>query len=138
MDRLPLIHILTRHWTHNSGICPEQETNQWPFILQDDSQPTEPCRSGINFNFKLLIMYYPDSYFWALIFFYNLQFERELVDFPEETKDVGISLYLTPTSSCLCYCKRFLTVICLNNSLESFSYTKSFTNFMRLKSLNQS
>ena len=31
--------------THNPGMCPDQESNQQPFALQDDAQPTEPHRS---------------------------------------------------------------------------------------------
>ena len=30
----------------NSGVCPDRESNKWPFNLQDDAQPTEPHQSG--------------------------------------------------------------------------------------------
>ena len=42
IDRLPLICAPTRERTHNPGMCPDQESNQRPFTLQDDAQPTEP------------------------------------------------------------------------------------------------
>ena len=37
---------LTRDWTHNPGMCPDQELNQWPFALWTAAQATEPHRSG--------------------------------------------------------------------------------------------
>ena len=33
---------------HNPGVCPDQESNQRPFGLQDDTQSTEPHQSGQN------------------------------------------------------------------------------------------
>ena len=33
----PLAHAPTRDQTHNSGMCPDQESNRWPFTLQDDA-----------------------------------------------------------------------------------------------------
>ena len=35
-------------WTHNLHMCPDWESNQWPFIFQDNTQPTEPHQSGCN------------------------------------------------------------------------------------------
>ena len=37
---------------HNPGMCPDQESNQWPFSLQDDAPPTEPWHPGLNLVFK--------------------------------------------------------------------------------------
>ena len=31
---------------HNPGMCPDQESNQWPFSLQADTQSTEPHQPG--------------------------------------------------------------------------------------------
>ena len=31
---------------HNSGMCPDGESNQQPFSLQNDAQPNEPYHSG--------------------------------------------------------------------------------------------
>ena len=31
----------------NPGMCPDWESNQWPFSLLDDAQPTEPHQSGL-------------------------------------------------------------------------------------------
>ena len=36
----------------NSGLCPDQDSNQWPFTLWDEAQPTEPCWSGMFGNEK--------------------------------------------------------------------------------------
>ena len=33
--------------TRNLGLCPNQESNQQPFALQDDAQLTEPHWSGL-------------------------------------------------------------------------------------------
>ena len=33
--------------TQNSGMCPDWESNQQPFSLRDDTQPTEPHQSGL-------------------------------------------------------------------------------------------
>ena len=30
------------------GMCPDQESNQWPFTLQNEAQPTEPHQSGLH------------------------------------------------------------------------------------------
>ena len=40
--------------SHNPGMCPEQELNQQPFHLQDDSQPTEPHWSGYRSSYTEL------------------------------------------------------------------------------------
>ena len=34
---------------HNPGMCPDQESNQQPFALWDDAQPTQPHQSGLNY-----------------------------------------------------------------------------------------
>ena len=31
----------------NPGMCPDRESNQGPFALWEDAQPTEPHRSGL-------------------------------------------------------------------------------------------
>ena len=36
---LPLTGTPTGDWTRNLGLCPDWESNQKPFALQDDSQP---------------------------------------------------------------------------------------------------
>ena len=46
IDQLRLTGILTRDQTHNLGMCSDWESNQWPFVLWDDIQPTEPPQSG--------------------------------------------------------------------------------------------
>ena len=43
---------LTRDWTHNLGMCPDQESNQWPFSLQDNAQPMEPHQSNQSPSFS--------------------------------------------------------------------------------------
>ena len=47
IDRLPFTHTPTGDWTCNPGMCPDGESNLWPFTLQDDTQPTQPHQSGI-------------------------------------------------------------------------------------------
>ena len=52
-------------------MCPDWESNLWPFILQDNTQPTEPHQSGLLFilkrrnlglrGMKHLIQNYPPS-----------------------------------------------------------------------------
>ena len=37
----------TRDMDLNPGKCPDQESNRWPFGLQDDAQPAEPHHSGL-------------------------------------------------------------------------------------------
>ena len=36
-----------RRWTCNPGMCPDWESNQRPFALQDNAQPTEPHQPGL-------------------------------------------------------------------------------------------
>ena len=38
----PIMWAPTRDQTHNPATCPEQESNQWPFVLWDNAHPTEP------------------------------------------------------------------------------------------------
>ena len=47
IDLLPLTHTPTQDQTRNQGICPDQESNRWPFALQDDAQPIKPHWSGL-------------------------------------------------------------------------------------------
>ena len=42
IDWLPLAHPPADDLAHNPGMCPDQESNQQPFGLQDDAQTTEP------------------------------------------------------------------------------------------------
>ena len=39
----------TRDLAWNPGMCPDQESNWWPFTLQNNAQPTEPHWSGLKF-----------------------------------------------------------------------------------------
>ena len=41
IDVLPLTRMLTGAWMHNPGMCPDQESSQCPFALQNDIQPTK-------------------------------------------------------------------------------------------------
>ena len=41
INQLPLVHAPTWKQAHNPGMCPHQESNQGPFTLQDNIQPTE-------------------------------------------------------------------------------------------------
>ena len=48
------------HWdlAHNPGMCPEWETNLWPFALQACSQSTELYQPGLFLkNIKYVFMY---------------------------------------------------------------------------------
>ena len=45
---LPLSHLHPE--TCNPGSCPDQESNQGPFALWDDAQPTKPHWSGLKNN----------------------------------------------------------------------------------------
>ena len=49
---LPLAHTPTRDRTRNPGTCPDWELNRPPFTLQEDTQSTEPHRSGLLIHFK--------------------------------------------------------------------------------------
>ena len=42
---------LTWDRMYNPGMFPNWESNQWPFTLQDNAQPTEPHRPGLNCAF---------------------------------------------------------------------------------------
>ena len=46
IDQLPLVGALTWDRTCNLHVCPYQASNQQPFLLQSDPQPTEPHWSG--------------------------------------------------------------------------------------------
>ena len=43
---LPCAGTPTGHWTHNAGMCPDQEWKQPPFSLRDCAQATEPHWPG--------------------------------------------------------------------------------------------
>ena len=58
-DRWPFTHVLFEDQTYNPGMCPDRVSNQWPFSLLDDTQPTEPHRSG-------LFLFFFKNNFWAL------------------------------------------------------------------------
>ena len=45
-DQLPLVCVLTRDWTRNPGMCPDQELSLPSFVLRNNAQPTEPHWSG--------------------------------------------------------------------------------------------
>ena len=51
---LPLVHALTGDRTCNSGMCPDQESNQQTFPLQDDAQLSHTSQGRITHS---LIMY---------------------------------------------------------------------------------
>ena len=41
--------------THNTDMCPDQESNWRPFALQHNAQPNEPCWPGLLSSFFLMI-----------------------------------------------------------------------------------
>ena len=43
-----LSHTPTGHLTCNPGMCPDWESNQWPFGSQASTQSTEPQQPGQN------------------------------------------------------------------------------------------
>ena len=48
---LPLTCAPARDWASNPGMCPDRESNQWPFALQDDAQLSHPGQ-GSNLNYQ--------------------------------------------------------------------------------------
>ena len=57
----PLVSTLTGDWTHNPGMYSDQELNQRPFALWDDTQPTEPHQSGVEeFSYEIAFI----SWIW--------------------------------------------------------------------------
>ena len=56
IDWLPLLCAPIGDQTHNLSMCRDWESNQWPFSLWDDAQPTESHQSGL-----LLYFYNNDS-----------------------------------------------------------------------------
>ena len=56
-----------RDWTRNPGMCPDQELNWRPFVLQDDAQPTEPHQSGM----RVPILPYPYKHWYCQTFNFN-------------------------------------------------------------------
>ena len=51
----------TRHRTRNLGMCPDRESNQQPFALQDSAQPNH-TNQGYSFIFKHWYLKYAGSY----------------------------------------------------------------------------
>ena len=51
LNWLPPAHAPTRDWACNPGMCPDQESNRRSFPLRDVTQPTEPCKSGLDIRF---------------------------------------------------------------------------------------
>ena len=41
IHRFPLERTLNRDQAHNPGMCPDWESNRWPFTLQVNAQPTQ-------------------------------------------------------------------------------------------------
>ena len=61
----------TRDLTQNPGVCPDWESNQQPFALLYDAQPTKPHQSGLLGNYfneiKLMSTQKPaDGCLWQL------------------------------------------------------------------------
>ena len=54
---LPLAHASVGDWTCSPSMCPDWESNWWPFALQDGTQPTEPCWPGPRYYFLLTISF---------------------------------------------------------------------------------
>ena len=64
-ERESNIDMWQKHWSvasrrpptgnlaHNSGMSLNKKSNQWPYGLQNDAQPTEPYQSGLN-NFSFV------------------------------------------------------------------------------------
>ena len=61
IDWLPSVHAPSGHQTCNPGMCPDWESNQWPFSLLDEAQPTEPHQLGYSHQFLhfLILWVYP-------------------------------------------------------------------------------
>ena len=54
IDWVPLIDALTEDRTCGPGMCPDEESNTWPFSLRNNGQPTKPHWPGlVNFSKKL-------------------------------------------------------------------------------------
>lgn len=47
-DWLSITHTPAGDQTHSPGPCPVWESNQQPFTLQNNEQPTEPHQSGLD------------------------------------------------------------------------------------------
>ena len=57
IDQLPLVHVLTRDWTCNLSMCPDQESNPPPFSTQDDAPPnwaTQPGQTTLFENAEII------------------------------------------------------------------------------------
>ena len=81
-NQLSLAHTPSWNQTpqpgHVPGICPDQESNWQPFVVQDNAQPTEPHRSGQNSGYfcviweQRLIGKGNERTFWVIEMFYIL------------------------------------------------------------------
>ena len=49
-DQSPLVHAPTGDQTQNPGMCPDQEWNQQPLALQDNTQPPQTTVEGQHFR----------------------------------------------------------------------------------------
>ena len=58
IHQLLLIHILTGNLAHNPGMCPDLASNQLPFTLWVDSQPTKLHQLGLWFWFLNFLGFY--------------------------------------------------------------------------------
>ena len=45
----------TRELAHSPGMCPDWESNQWPFGSQADTQSTEPHQPGMKLIFNCIV-----------------------------------------------------------------------------------
>ena len=54
MDSLLPVHALTRNWTHNLGMCPDQELNLQPFGVQDNAPTNSATWPGQLLVFLML------------------------------------------------------------------------------------
>ena len=52
---LPLTRPPSGTWPHSPGMCPDWESNQWPFVSQAGTQSTEPHQPG------LLILFFSNT-----------------------------------------------------------------------------
>ena len=74
----PFVSTPTGDRTHNLRMCPDQESNLWPFGLWDEAQPTEPHEHIFNsyfavfakFNIWLQLESFPINYLFPLVGFY--------------------------------------------------------------------
>ena len=66
-----LVCALTGDWTHNMGMCPNQESNQQPFSLRDNV-PTNwatPARAKHNYVFRTYVIHFGRMLFKTVLNF---------------------------------------------------------------------